>query len=188
MPTKQCTGCQAVKPLSEFARKKNLRDGRDTRCKSCRLAYMREYYTRRFGRTRPQVPEGHKYCPRCKRVLPLHAFAGNARRHDGKQTYCRECWSSMQRGRYAGRSTEARAAEIDRKVLAHRREPLKHRARLYVSLALYFGDLRRGPCEVCGVKTVQGHHNDYHRPLAVRWLCKRHHDALHESERTQKEV
>jgi hypothetical protein len=41
-------------------------------------------------------------------------------------------------------------------------------------------------CEQCGLKpeyeALQGHHDDYSKPLEVRWLCRschqRHHDAL----------
>lgn len=44
--------------------------------------------------------------------------------------------------------------------------------------------IRRGlvepqPCEICGEEKAEGHHDDYDRPLAVRWLCRRHHKALH---------
>lgn len=31
------------------------------------------------------------------------------------------------------------------------------------------------PCEVCGSQKVQAHHDDYDRPLVVRWLCPKHH-------------
>lgn len=44
--------------------------------------------------------------------------------------------------------------------------------------------LRRGltdkePCEVCGADEVDGHHDDYDRPMDVRWLCRRHHKREH---------
>ena len=35
------------------------------------------------------------------------------------------------------------------------------------------------PCEVCGVTPANAHHDDYARPLDVRWLCDTHHNRLH---------
>lgn len=39
--------------------------------------------------------------------------------------------------------------------------------------------LRRGPCEVCGAEKTDGHHDDYSKPLDVRWLCRLHHMEIH---------
>jgi hypothetical protein len=49
--------------------------------------------------------------------------------------------------------------------------------------ALHSG-LRRGlvtklACEMCGSEKTDAHHPDYDRPLAVRWLCRRHHVLAH---------
>jgi len=36
------------------------------------------------------------------------------------------------------------------------------------------------PCEICGVtKNIEKHHEDYNKPLEVRWLCIRHHLDIH---------
>lgn len=58
-------------------------------------------------------------------------------------------------------------------------DPQKRRVRLIVFKALRSGKLKKGPCEVCGSTCVQAHHDDYSRPLVVRWLCRRHHADLH---------
>jgi hypothetical protein len=44
--------------------------------------------------------------------------------------------------------------------------------------------IRRGlvvkqPCEVCGAPDTDAHHDDYDRPLMVRWLCRLHHGRAH---------
>ena len=39
--------------------------------------------------------------------------------------------------------------------------------------------LERGCCEVCEEHDAQGHHDDYSKPLEVRWLCRTHHMELH---------
>ena len=51
-------------------------------------------------------------------------------------------------------------------------------ARRKLRNALKTGALARLPCEVCG-EPAQAHHDDYSHPLAVRWLCARHHMAVH---------
>jgi hypothetical protein len=35
------------------------------------------------------------------------------------------------------------------------------------------------PCEVCGAESAHRHHDDYDKPLDVRWLCREHHAELH---------
>lgn len=45
--------------------------------------------------------------------------------------------------------------------------------------ALNRGLIKRRPCEVCGAEEVDGHHDEYARPMDVRWLCRKHHQALH---------
>ena len=49
------------------------------------------------------------------------------------------------------------------------------RAHKAVFDAINRGDLKRKPCEVCESEQVQGHHDDYDKPLDVRWLCQIHH-------------
>jgi hypothetical protein len=49
-----------------------------------------------------------------------------------------------------------------------------------VDNALRSGKLVKGPCEVGGdcAGRIEAHHDDYARPLTVRWVCKRHHRGL----------
>jgi len=37
------------------------------------------------------------------------------------------------------------------------------------------------PCEVCQSEIVEAHHDDYNKPLEVRWLCRRHHNEWHDT-------
>lgn len=55
----------------------------------------------------------------------------------------------------------------------------KDAARSAVARAIASGRLVRGPCAHCGALEVQAHHEDYDQPLVVVWLCKQHHDHLH---------
>jgi len=61
------------------------------------------------------------------------------------------------------------------------------RAHNIVEKAVLRGVLVPQPCEVCGSNSlmadgrrdVQAHHDDYEKPLEVRWLCQRHHHDWH---------
>lgn len=53
------------------------------------------------------------------------------------------------------------------------------RAHTMVTKAIRDGRLTRQPCEVCGAGKVDAHHDDYDKPLEVRWLCRLHHHHLH---------
>lgn len=52
-------------------------------------------------------------------------------------------------------------------------------AQAALASAIKRGLIERKPCEICGKAEVDGHHHDYDQPLAVRWLCRRHHRQLH---------
>lgn len=55
--------------------------------------------------------------------------------------------------------------------------------RVQVAKAIRTGKLVPQPCEVCGATKVDAHHDDYSRPLDVRWLCRGHHRRLHYSKK-----
>ncbi len=66
----------------------------------------------------------------------------------------------------------------------HRRKyinaaPEKHRARWKIRRELAAGRLIRQVCEICGILETDAHHDDYAKPLDVRWLCRKHHLQHH---------
>lgn len=62
------------------------------------------------------------------------------------------------------------------------RNKAKHAARRKVRTEIEMGRLVRQPCGKCGAPEAHAHHDDYSQPLAVRWLCRPHHDAEHKAE------
>lgn len=59
------------------------------------------------------------------------------------------------------------------------KDSLRSHARALVSSAIRWGKMAKKPCETCAEIVVQAHHDDYSKPLEVRWLCKVHHGMAH---------
>lgn len=80
------------------------------------------------------------------------------------------------------RTPEQRHAEYLKRRANGYRDP--HRAaHNMVTHALERGDLIRGQCERIDEGSCRGrieaHHDDYDKPLDVRWLCRAHHAEVH---------
>lgn len=59
------------------------------------------------------------------------------------------------------------------------RYPERVEARNIAWTALQKGLLVKRPCEVCNNPDTQMHHDNYNKPLEVKWLCKSCHKNLH---------
>lgn len=106
---------------------------------------------------------------KCKDCTKADVKARRIVRHEQVCAYDRERFKTPER------KTQSRAS------LRRQRErhPEKARARNAVGNAVRDGRLARQPCEVCGTPKSQAHHDDYAKPLDVRWLCFRHHREHH---------
>jgi hypothetical protein len=58
------------------------------------------------------------------------------------------------------------------------RYPEKVEARKILAYHVKQGYIKRLPCEICNEKKVQAHHENYSKPLEIRWLCRKHHREL----------
>lgn len=85
----------------------------------------------------------------------------------GKNAYCLLC----HRGIVGVNPTKYSDLSDEQKKKANARSVLK--------MALRRGTLWRKPCEVCSHYETQAHHDDYDKPLEVRWLCEKHHLKHH---------
>lgn len=134
-----------------------------------------------------------KECFKCHEVLPLSEFYKHPMMGDGHLNKCKEC--TKRDVKEHRRANLARIREYDRTRFHEDPErraaqyasartlkdvyPEKYRARYMVHNAVRDGRLERKPCEVCGAINSEGHHEDYSKPLEVRWLCRVHHEELH---------
>ena len=56
--------------------------------------------------------------------------------------------------------------------------PDAYRAHQQFGVAKRNGRIVPQPCEICGADG-ESHHDDYTKPLEVRWLCRSHHKMRH---------
>lgn len=59
------------------------------------------------------------------------------------------------------------------------RFPNKYKAHSMVNNCIRDKKLFRQKCEVCGSQETEAHHDDYLKPLNIRWLCAAHHKEWH---------
>lgn len=136
------------------------------------------------------MPE--KECFKCHQVKPLDEFYKHPRMADGHLNKCKECTKrDVQRNcddhifekheyeRKRGSTTKRKEQRRESQRRRRARFPEKHSARKKVRRAVASGLLVPKPCEVCGNCQVQAHHDDYSKPLDVRWLCFVHHREVH---------
>ena len=152
---KTCKVCNKYKYYKDYYKHPQMADGYLGKCKSCQLINTKEARERR--------PEYYRAYDRDRDSLPHRVKA---------------------RAEYA--ETEQGKARIRAGAAAwNKRNPHRKKANTAVSNAIRAGRLVRQPCEVCGEIKVHGHHDDYSKPLEVRWLCVTHHVEHHNIEREE---
>lgn len=82
-----------------------------------------------------------------------------------------------------GQLAEAKYRRSSAKKAASKRWKKKNKAKTVaqnrLQRAVRSGRLVRQPCEACRKPNAFGHHDDYGKPLDVRWLCNLHHTEWH---------
>jgi ribosomal protein S27AE len=147
--SKKCGSCGAVKSLDQFHRDRTHTDGRRSKCMECASRYSKIYVQNNRD----------KVNARLKRWVE----------------------ANRERAREHSRNYYARNSESHKAYIRRYRKENRQRARAHeqVAYAIKRGTLVRKPCEKCGNTLVEAHHDDYSKPLEVRWLCKIHHEATH---------
>lgn len=151
MTEKCCPHCGVTKPISEFGRNRSKRDGLQSLCDTCKHASQAKYYHRH------QVVIAAKH----RHYVVAH----------------RDYYSSWARAHYA--QPDNRAKLLLRAALYRKQYPERARARRSVRTAIRKGALLRQPCAMCGRLDAEAHHDDYSKPLEVRWLCAPRHRSHH---------
>lgn len=157
---KPCRTCGKEFEPTEAQRKKC-----DYQCKPCRREYCNEWY----ARNKPS-PKGRK---------PADLERRKKYKAEWYQRNKERTMAAMRSNpvRLAARRASARASYQRRKLDPQARA--KIRARQAINSEVKYGRVTRLPCEVCGEPKTEAHHDDYAKPLEVRWLCKTHHEEHH---------
>jgi ribosomal protein S27AE len=146
--------------------------------------------------------KAEKWCYSCKKVKLITEFHKNKRSSDGFNSMCKECTSEYKKSYYLKNRDEIRESH-NKYAREHSAEAVS-RVRRWVSnnpdkanrlikkyqannpekrkahiIAIQSGKLQKRSCEICGNSKAQAHHDDYSKPLDVRWLCHKHHVEFH---------
>ncbi len=158
---KLCFKCRSERPVEQFYRHSKMADGRLNKCKECTKADVKE--------NRKQNYEYYKEFDRKRANLPHRVKA---------------------RKEYSKTENYKKSTFIGRKKYIQN-NPDKRKAHVALNNAIRDKKITKPSiCECCGSgdKKIHAHHDDYSKPLVVRWLCFRCHYALHKAERLNEQT
>lgn len=131
-----------------------------------------------------------KKCTRCKEEKPLFDFQIRTASKDGLTAACKKCLSEYDKTR-ANLPHRVHARAEYQKTQAYKdsrygttkryrnKYPNKTKAHRKVAYEVQVGNLERKPCEECENPKTHAHHDDYLKPLDIRWLCDKCHNQWH---------
>jgi len=122
-----------------------------------------------------------KKCSVCLEVKEDSFFNYSSYTKSGLRSQCKAC---MQQYREENRDyfKEYRSRPENKKRQAKYRREHNGAEKKLIFVRNKTRYLEKEPCEVCQTKKrVQGHHDDYNKPLEVRWLCPAHHREWHQA-------
>lgn len=128
-----------------------------------------------------------KVCFKCGAEKPLSDFYKHPKMADGHVNKCKECNKKDVRENRKDKVDYYRAYDRERGSRQdpsynkeyRERYPKKYAAHTLVNNSVRDGKLIPQVCEVCGNINSVAHHDDYDKPLDVRWLCQAHHVQWH---------
>ena len=137
----------------DFYKQKNTKDGRFGICILCKCKKSREAYLR----------------------IKADPVLLAKERKRGREKAARLNYAE----KYKAKTLEQQKRINEIKYEWIRRNPQKRKAHNLLNSALRCKRIEKQPCIVCGKKEAEAHHDDYSKPLEVKWLCRKHHAELH---------
>lgn len=182
-PGRVCRACGLGPDRVKFGKEARNRDGLAARCQPCESARKRAWAVanpekNKESANRCAFNAYHRDPEKFKKARTARLDAHPERR----QAYNAHTAALRRTLRKNPQISEA-LSERDRARRRNADELIKIRAREKVRAAVRYGKLKRDACEKCGRKDTHGHHDDYSKPLEVRWLCPVHHGEEHRGDR-----
>lgn len=181
MKFKICDTCRVNKGAVNFHANRTKGRGLQSICKECCKKYMRKYYLTNKDKL---LIKGKEYrdSENGSAIIAKYVKSEN-----GKAAISRSC------KKYYGNNTESCLKAMKKysltdkgkeaKKIANKKyydnNPVKSRAQGALNRAVKNKQIIKTGCEICGSNKVHGHHDDYLKPLEVRWLCSKHHREWH---------
>lgn len=117
------------------------------------------------------------YCHTCKDDNIDNLLSNGISPFGVHRYICRKCNTErLRKYRKTKIGIENTRKAVKKSTLKH---AVKQNARITLSYYVKIGRVIKLPCEICGEIKVDGHHDDYGKPLEVKWLCRKHHADLH---------
>lgn len=116
----------------------------------------------------------HAWCKACHKAYRIE--------HKDRRKVLMYEWQkrNLERRREQWRLNNKKRYNYEASLKRKQNDPEKHKAHIVVSNAIARGNLIKHPCMICGkIERVQAHHDDYSRPLDIKWLCPSHHRLFH---------
>ena len=138
------------------------------KCKKCEVEKdINEFYSN--DRT---CKECRKSAVRANRIAKADYYKEYEKKRANKpdRVAARKAYSKTEAGKAAHRKAHKKWVE---------KNPIKRACHIIVGNAIRDGKLIKQHCEVCSCEIVHAHHDDYAKPLKVRWLCDEHHNEWH---------
>ena len=165
----RCKSCKSDANKIRRAKKREEKgllpygSGRNPKCYRCRgikenpkVGYCNKCHREKDNEWRLETGRTKKHqtglCPLC-----------GGEKQTPKRSYCISCANKLTA---KWRREHPRTGE----------ELRKHKVRQLTRYCIRKGYIEILPCEVCGTTDrIEAHHDDYNKPLEVRFLCRKHH-------------
>lgn len=148
---KVCRECKTEKPLSDFYKHPKMADGHLNKCTACVKSRVTKH--------------------REANLEKIQAY-DKLRSNKPHRVEARKKYSKTE----AGKQAKKKAIDAYKK-----RHPMVYASHVITGNAIRAGKLLQASnCSVCNsTEKIEGHHDDYTKPLDVRWLCEKCHKQWH---------